>query len=91
MKDYRVPRTSLLNLQKPFEVEADASNYAIGAILFQDGKLVAYHSKMFSGSVLNYPTYDNELYTMHQAVKHWRAYLLGKEVIVHSDHNLFSL
>ncbi|CAL8994908.1 unnamed protein product [Prunus brigantina] len=47
--------------KKPFEVEADASNYAMGAVLFQDGKPVAYHSEMFSGPVLNYPTYDKEL------------------------------
>ncbi|KAI5316881.1 hypothetical protein L3X38_036588 [Prunus dulcis] len=80
------PVLALPNLQKPFEVEADASNYAMGAILFQDGKLVTYHFEMFSGPVLNYPTYDKELYAMHQAVKHWRAYLLGKEVVVHSDH-----
>ncbi|KAI5317624.1 hypothetical protein L3X38_037331 [Prunus dulcis] len=77
---------ALPNLQRPFEVEADASNYAMGAVLFQDGKTVAYHSEMFSGPILNYPTYDKELYAMHQAVKHWRAYLLGKEVVVHSDH-----
>ncbi|XP_016648322.1 PREDICTED: uncharacterized protein LOC107880736 [Prunus mume] len=80
------PVLALLNLQRPFEVEADASNYAMGAVLFQDGKLVTYHFEMFSGPVLNYPTYDKELYVMHQAVKHWRAYLLGKEVVVHSDH-----
>ncbi|CAL2257590.1 unnamed protein product [Prunus armeniaca] len=65
--------------KRPFEVEVDASNYAMGAVLFQDGKLVAYHSEMFSGPVLNYLTYDKELYAMHQAVKHWRAYLLGKD------------
>ncbi|CAL2266313.1 unnamed protein product [Prunus armeniaca] len=65
---------ALSNLQRPFEVEADASNYAMGAVLFQDGKPVAYHSEMFSGPILNYPTYDKELYAMHQAVKHWRAY-----------------
>ncbi|CAL2229057.1 unnamed protein product [Prunus armeniaca] len=79
------PVLALSNLQRPFEVEAHALNYAMGAVLFQDGKPVAYHSKMFSGPILNYPTYD-ELYVMHQAVKYRRAYLLGKEVVVHSDH-----
>ena len=73
-------------MQNPFEVKADASNYVIGAILLQDEKLVAYHSEMFNGLVLNYPTYDKELYDLHQVVKHWRAYLLGKEVVVHLDH-----
>ncbi|KAF5184174.1 Transposon ty3-i gag-pol polyprotein [Thalictrum thalictroides] len=41
---------------------------------------------MFSGPILNYPTYDKELYVLHQVVKHWKIYLLGKEVVVHSDH-----
>ena len=77
---------ALPNLQKTFEVEADASNYAMGVVLLQDDKPIVYHFEMFSGPVLNYPTYDKELYALHQAVKHWRAYLLGKEVVVQSDH-----
>ena len=64
------PVLALPNLQKAFEVEADASNYAMGAVLLQEGRPVAYHSEMFSGPVLNYPTYDKELYALHQAVKH---------------------
>ena len=77
---------ALPNLQKVFKVEAYASNYAMRAVLLQDGKLVAYHSEMFSGPVLNYPTFNKELYALHQEVKHWRAYLLGKEVMVHPYH-----
>ena len=77
---------ALPNLQEAFKVEAYASNCTIGAVLLQDGKLVAYHFEIFSRPVLNYPTYNKELYALNQAVKHWRAYLLGKEVVVHSDH-----
>ncbi|KAI5317451.1 hypothetical protein L3X38_037158 [Prunus dulcis] len=64
------PVPALPNLHKPLEVEADASNYVMGAVLFQDGKPGAYPYEMFSGPVLNYPTYDMELYAMHQAMKH---------------------
>lgn len=46
---------------------------------------------MFSEPVLNYPIYDKELCVLHQAVKHWRAYSLGKEVVVHSDHKPLQL
>ncbi|GJT73573.1 transposon ty3-I gag-pol polyprotein [Tanacetum coccineum] len=80
------PVLALPNLQQPFELETDASSYAMGAVLFQEGKPMAYHSEMFQGSQRNYPTYDNELLTLHQAVKHWRCYLLGKETVVHTDH-----
>jgi hypothetical protein len=36
--------------------------------------------------VINYPTYDKELYALVQSVKKWKHYLLGKETIVHTDH-----
>jgi hypothetical protein len=36
--------------------------------------------------MINYPTYDKELYALVQSVKKWKHYLLGKETIVHTDH-----
>jgi hypothetical protein len=36
--------------------------------------------------VINYPTYDKELYALVQSVKKWKHYLFGKETIVHTDH-----
>jgi Ni,Fe-hydrogenase I cytochrome b subunit len=52
----------------------------------QGGKLVFYHSKMFHGIVLNYHTYDKELYALVQNVKKWKHYLIGKETIIHTNH-----
>ena len=59
----------LPNLQRPFKLECDASSHAMGAVLFQDGRPVAYHSEIFQDAQRNYPTDDNELYALHQAVK----------------------
>jgi hypothetical protein len=73
-------------LQNPFEVETNASGYAMGDILMQGGRPVCYHSEIFHGEVLNYPTYDKELYALVQAVKKWKHYLMGKETIIHIDH-----
>ena len=35
---------------------------------------------------MGYPTYDKELYALVQSVKKWKHYLMGKETIIHTDH-----
>jgi hypothetical protein len=82
----QAPVLALPNLQNPFEVETNASGYAMGAVLMQGGRPICYHSEVFHGEVLNYPTYDKELYALVQAVKKWKHYLMGKETIIHTDH-----
>jgi hypothetical protein len=77
---------ALPNLRQPFEIQTDASNYAMGAFLLQYGKPICFHSETFNGAVINYPTYDKELYALVQSVKKWKHYLLGKETIIHTDH-----
>jgi hypothetical protein len=36
--------------------------------------------------LINYPTYDKELYALVQSVKKWKHYFLGKETIIHTNH-----
>jgi hypothetical protein len=67
-------------------VETNEIKYAMGPILMQGGKLVCYHFEMFYGGFLNYLSYDKELYAMVQVVKKWKHYLMGKETIIHIDH-----
>jgi hypothetical protein len=59
-------------------VETYASGYAMGAILMQGGRPICYHSDMFHGGFLKYPTYDKELYALVQDIKTWKNYLMGK-------------
>jgi hypothetical protein len=44
---------SLPNLKNPFEVEIDASGYAMGVFLMQGGSIVFYHCQVFIGVVFN--------------------------------------
>ena len=52
------PVLSLLDLQQPFEIETNASGYAMGAVLMQHKKPICYHSETFSKTIINYPTYE---------------------------------
>jgi len=58
------PVIALPYLQKPFGIEIDVSGYAMGIVLMQQRKPVCYHLENFSQVVVNYPTYDKELYAL---------------------------
>jgi hypothetical protein len=77
---------ALPDLRQPFEIQTYESNYSMGAILLQHGKPIFFHSENFNGVVINYPTYDKELYALVKSVKKWKHYFLGKETIIHIDH-----
>ena len=40
-------------LRQPFDIQIDASNYAMGAVLLQHGKPIYFYSKFFNGVVVN--------------------------------------
>jgi len=88
LKD-KLTHAALLQLPyfgKTFEIECDASGVGIGGVLMQDGKPVAYFSVKLHGPVLNYSTYDKELYALVCSLEMWRPYLWPKEFVIHSDH-----
>jgi hypothetical protein len=81
------------DLTKPFEIEADASLYATGAVLHQEDTNgeqhpVAYYSKSLSPPERNYQVYDREFLAIIRALREWKHYIQGSpfKTIVHSDH-----
>lgn len=72
-------------------LETDASNFAIGAILSQvvEGQLhpIAYHSRSFKPAELNYDVHDKELLSIVEALRAWRHWLLGSDLLkVYTGH-----
>jgi hypothetical protein len=79
------PLLQLPDFAKTFELECDASGIGIGGVLLQEGKLIDYFSENLSGPLLNYSTYDKELYALVRVLETWQHYLWPKEFVIHSD------
>ena len=79
------------NWQLPFEVMCDASDLAIGAVLGQreDGKphVVYYASKTLNEAQRNYTTTEKELLAVVYALDKFRAYLVGADIVIFTDHS----
>jgi hypothetical protein len=65
----------------PYRLEADASDYASGAVLSQkiNNKWhpVAYMSKAFNETERNYDIYNKEMLAIMNALDEWHQYLMG--------------
>lgn len=68
-----------------FIIETDACDLGIGAILMQDGHLIAFIRKGLSGKHLTLLVYDKELLALVMAITKWSQYLLGRPFIIRTD------
>ena len=65
---------------------SDASLNGLGCFLMQEGKVVAYASRLLKPHEKNYPTHDLELAAIVFALKIWRQYLYGEKCFIYTDH-----
>ena len=67
-------------------LETDASAKAMGAVLVQDGRPVAFESKKLNRAQQNYSAYERELFAIIHALRKWRHYLYGAKFEIIFDH-----
>jgi len=77
------------DFSKPFELVSDASLLGTGAVLLQEGRVVAYTSKSFNGAEKRYTTTEHEMLGVVRALNTWRHYFDGdpKHLTLVTDHN----
>ncbi|MCO5612255.1 hypothetical protein L7F22_066519 [Adiantum nelumboides] len=80
------PVLILPDLQKSFEVYCDACGRSLCAVLMQEGRVIAYESRMFSKPEMTAQIYEKELLAVIHALTQWRHYLLGADFTVFTDH-----
>ena len=78
----KAPILAHVDPERPFIIEADASDFALGSFLSQRGndeKLhrVAFHSHKFDAAEINYEIYDKELLAIVDNFMQWRHFLEG--------------
>jgi len=78
----KVPVLKVLDFDKDFEIHSDASDFAIGGILVQNGRLVAFESKKLSDTERRWQTHEKEMWALIWCLKTWGHYIGSKDVVV---------
>ena len=66
-------------------IYCNASGRGLGCVLIQYGHVIAYASRQLKPHAKNYTTHDLDLAAVIFALKIWRHYLLGDQVLIYTD------
>ena len=73
-------------MEKDFTVCTNALAQGLGAVLMQEGGVIAYASRKLKKHEELYATHDLELATVMLALKLWRHYHIGRRFELRTDH-----
>jgi hypothetical protein len=82
----KAPVLKLPDFDKDFEIHFNASDFAIGGVIVQDGRLVAFKSKKLSETKRRWPTHEKEMWAVIHCFKTWGHYIGSKDVMVWTDN-----
>jgi hypothetical protein len=81
------PVLSLSDFDKFFQVEIDDSGTAIGVVMNQEQRPIAYFSEKLNEAKQKYSSDDEEFYATMQTLKKWRHYLMPREFFLYTDNH----
>ena len=80
------PVLALPDHLKPYEVHTDASDFAIGGVLMQEGHPIAFESRKLNETERRYTVQEKEMSAVVHCLRTWRHYLLGSKFMVKTDN-----
>lgn len=80
------PVLAYFDPEKEVTLQVDASKNGLGATVMQNGKPVAYASKLLNPTEQNYAQIEKELYAVLYGCKRFHDYIYGRHITVESDH-----
>jgi len=82
----QTPILILPNFSQIFTVTTDASAIAIGAVLAQSDRPIAFFSLKLPRHLHKSSAYSREMFAITSSIKKWRHYLLGRPFQIYTDH-----
>ncbi len=82
----KAPVLKLFDFDKDFEIHSNASDFAIGGFLVQDGRLMAFENKKLSETKQRWPTHEKEMWAVIHCFKTWGHYIGSKDVVVWTNN-----
>ena len=82
-----LPMLALPNFSKEFMIETNASSFGVGAVLMQEGRLIAFYSQKLKPTARTRSVYERELMAIVFAIKKWRPYIIGKQFVVRTNQH----
>ena len=80
------PVLAYYDVHKEVTIQCDASSYALGGVLLQEGKPIAYTSCALKAAEKNYAQIEKEMLAIVHSCTKFHQYIFGKPVKVQTDH-----